>query len=638
MPGYDYISAEKRRLERESLRASRAQTGDLTPRASSIEKAMADRVVAERSAVEQQEKERKELAQKLRIERARLKEGYLVDPKRMVVRSHMLGDPLAVFDVLIGNETVDWEAARHAAISIRNPQYSLKQFYEDMVRAFPELKLYMAYISDNDNYVPDVNSGTTASVEYRRTVGALFAVYWLMRVGVDGAEGFSYGVDEDWAPRGQPADANESGVLDTSRGTNHHTDKNMKKRKAFHDQTDWQKLMYLLVDALLLSVEDGQVEVNHQRTMAMLALTAFHDIMKVEALLPSVSADCESFQGYAAGVTINDHDQALGYVLDRFPQCLPAFYGLPREEQLSVAFTQAKMNFNHGWLVQAEAPPDALFSKFKMVIDTEGVEKADVAFYFVHWLTDLAGAHPSPLEGCVKFVLQFPQPVLASFINSFSVINELAVKTETQVFEDYMVKIWTETAARGIAIGPVPDGDHAVALMRLMIQCQTPKAQAAIVAGYSQASAADRAVLAEEMGRSGLPGQYYQRGCKRRGGPALLVYYSPAFMRSLVPLETPEALRMLAEVYRRARQLYPLRDDFGPCQTVSIRIDQLKEISAKEIVAAYENDEIWVLAKRNELEAVAERRPKAFLQDLQQSLSTIELEFGSHTAMELELV
>ena len=48
-------------------------------------------------------------------------------------------------------------------------------------------------------------------------------------------------------------------------------------------------------------------------------------------------------------------------------------------------------------------------------------------------------------------------------------------------------------------------------------------------------------------------------------------------------------------------------------QTVSdviVRIDQLKELSAKEVLAVYERDEHWVLCKRNELESVVELKPK----------------------------
>ena len=69
-----------------------------------------------------------------------------------------------------------------------------------------------------------------------------------------------------------------------------------------------------------------------------------------------------------AGDVINDHDIALAYVLDHFPDSLPSFAMLPPEQQKSVRFTQSKMGFNHGWLVQAEAPPSALFAQFKKIV------------------------------------------------------------------------------------------------------------------------------------------------------------------------------------------------------------------------------------------------------------------------------
>ena len=49
--------------------------------------------------------------------------------------------------------------------------------------------------------------------------------------------------------------------------------------------------------------------------------------------------------------------------------------------------------------MQAEAPPSALLSKFKQLLEGGGMSAADVAFYFVHWLTDLAGAEGTPLAG-----------------------------------------------------------------------------------------------------------------------------------------------------------------------------------------------------------------------------------------------
>ena len=71
---------------------------------------------------------------------------------------------------------------------------------------------------------------------------------------------------------------------------------------------------------------------------------------------------------------------------------MPGFNELPAEQQAPVRFTQADLAFNHGWLVQAEAPPGILFSQFKKLIDSGNVVSADIAFYFAHWLTDLAGA------------------------------------------------------------------------------------------------------------------------------------------------------------------------------------------------------------------------------------------------------
>ena len=177
---------------------------------------------------------------------------------------------------------------------------------------------------------------------------------------------------------------------------------------------------------------------------------------------------------------------------------------------------------------QAEAPPGALFGKFKHAIDSGGVESPDVAFYFVHWLTDLAGAVPTPLEGSEKFVLKFPHPVLGSFIRSFSVLNELANKTETEVFEQYLARSWM-----GASMGPLPSGDKGIALMRLVVQAQTEKCQRAVMEAFDRLPPADARVLSEEMARTGARHQAYIRSQPRQaGGPAILVYYSPAFVRA----------------------------------------------------------------------------------------------------------
>ena len=54
---------------------------------------------------------------------------------------------------------------------------------------------------------------------------------------------------------------------------------------------------------------------------------------------------------------------------------------------------------------------------------SEHVAPSDVAFYFVHWLTDLAGAEPSPLGGAEKFVLKFPHAVRGRMLAQFSILR-----------------------------------------------------------------------------------------------------------------------------------------------------------------------------------------------------------------------
>ncbi|CAK9075934.1 unnamed protein product [Durusdinium trenchii] len=206
------------------------------------------------------------------------------------------------------------------------------------------------------------------------------------------------------------------------------------------------------------------------QTLAMLVLMTIHD-----AWPPldghELKVTGKSFNGYRKNKQIGDHDIALSYVLERYQGALPSFAGLSKSQQDSIRFTHCKMDYNMGWLVQAEAPPGMLFGALRKAI-REGMQSArksqDVAFYFVHWFADLAGAEPFPMQGCEKFVLKFPLPVLTNFIESFPVVWDLGPKTETQVYEDYLEWRW---ARDGVGIAMPPDA-CAVAKMRLVVMSQ----------------------------------------------------------------------------------------------------------------------------------------------------------------------
>ena len=256
--------------------------------------------------------------------------------------------------------------------------------------------------------------------------------------------------------------------------------------------------------------------------------------------------------------------------------------------------------------MQAEAPPGALFSSFKAVLASDNLDSSDVAFYFVHWLTDLAGAVPTPCCGSQKLVLGFPHSVLHSFISSFGVVGRLAHQGETAVFEEYLVGRWEELRDELPHVGPAPSGAHAVALMRLVVQAQTTPLQRHLLASWDTLSPADRDTLGVEMARAGVVGQSFERTPVAPGGPAFLVYYSPAFVRTAQG--SAAALRILAELYRQARAMWPL-SAASAGKTVTVRIDQLKDREGRSVEGGHAFGDGWLLLKRNEMEGVVEERP-----------------------------
>ena len=123
------------------------------------------------------------------------------------------------------------------------------------------------------------------------------------------------------------------------------------------------------------------------------------------------------------------------------------------------------------------------------------------------------------------------------------------------------------------------------------------------------------------MARTGIANQTFVAAPASKGGvsgPAFLVYYSPAFLRTLAPANALEALRLLAEVYRRARSLWPLRPTAGSHHAVTIRIDQLKELKLGDILSAFSQGESWILCRKNDNEAVVERHTLEYLAEQQQ--------------------
>ena len=78
----------------------------------------------------------------------------------------------------------------------------------------------------------------------------------------------------------------------------------------YGDEEIWKHFQDLMLDAGLLVKDGGTLRVDPETTLALLVLTALHDIMKINALLPTVQRPDAPYRGYMEAEVIADHDLA----------------------------------------------------------------------------------------------------------------------------------------------------------------------------------------------------------------------------------------------------------------------------------------------------------------------------------------
>ena len=72
----------------------------------------------------------------------------------------------------------------------------------------------------------------------------------------------------------------------------------------------------------------------------------------------------------------------------------------------------------------------ALFTKAKVAVAEAGADDKDLAFYFVHWLTDLSGAEAAPLAGATKFTVKRATAATRSSDSNATPLNERSMCLE----------------------------------------------------------------------------------------------------------------------------------------------------------------------------------------------------------------
>ena len=106
------------------------------------------------------------------------RDAEIVPPPATPIPVEVDGQPDATLAHALRERRLDWSAAIRAATRIRDSDYTLALFYADCRSAFPELCLYTCERQSEMTGQVEVSSGVSGNDEYKRTIGALFAVYW----------------------------------------------------------------------------------------------------------------------------------------------------------------------------------------------------------------------------------------------------------------------------------------------------------------------------------------------------------------------------------------------------------------------------------------------------------------------------
>merc|ERR1711879_178186 len=90
------------------------------------------------------------------------------------------------------------------------------------------------------------------------------------------------------------------------------------------------------------------------------------------------------------------------------------------------------------------------------------------------------------------------------------------------------------------------------------------------------------------------------------GGPAILVYYGPALIQKAGAMDPRGAIIILAGIFKKGRELFPLESGKDG-ETVTVRIDALKNLQVKEIMNPQNVGDVWLLSKSSSVDAQVEK-------------------------------
>eukprot|EP01065_Artemidia_motanka_P005733 TRINITY_DN1277_c2_g2_i2.p1 TRINITY_DN1277_c2_g2~~TRINITY_DN1277_c2_g2_i2.p1 ORF type:complete len:1126 (+),score=156.56 TRINITY_DN1277_c2_g2_i2:225-3602(+) len=443
----------------------------------------------------------------------------------------------ATLGLALMNRHTDWFRIKRAAKQLGEPTFNLSSFLSNVLPSFPELLLHEGG-DDSDGFL--------------KAAGSAAVIYCLCRLELDGKRVMCHG---------ECLQHEEEEMLEDP-------------ASGFYKDADWGFFGELFRNAGLIT-ESG---VDVERACALLTLMVSRGILKEAAFRPRVAAAHAPHFGKPAGALLDDSNEGLSYVMEHFADRLPSYRTLAAEEQRLLLAVQRDMSFNFGWLVQGEAPPSVLFTKCKRMLKT--ISTADMNFYFAAWFVEFAAAEPSPLPwpGAVRVTKKFPLKLLSIFMESLKFVTErLALRTETQVAEEYLDFRWRQFSP---ALPAVPPATR-IAAQRLALMAQGM--EHACIEALLGLPADMRSTFESELQITGCAGQTYTCSEAKHGGPALLLVYAPRVLQKAGKGGARDALSVLVEVLRAVRTLVGFAQDRED-ETITVRLDLIKDLTPAEIV------------------------------------------------------
>ncbi len=327
-------------------------------------------------------------------------------------------------------------------------------------------------------------------------------------------------------------------------------------------------LLHAYTTSILSTPEDIQ---------AMKVFLAINDLGKIRSVADTVNQSLD--------LNEVDHDEILRLALKHFPGLSPGFQGLTLEHQKMI-LDGLTTQFNLAQFMQAENVP-ANLTKLR------NVDEQTLHFYLMHTLYDIAGAAGHITQ---EGSLVMNEPTFQNFSTAIESIDGLTKgESETEVYNNYLHHV------SPLDVDLSNPADYMLARISGMMRVTDPWQAAALQATINQLPTRTRDILEQALGKTGIDDD----------GIALLVYYSPTFLKNLGNAANPKTftktigtgLMALANTIQLARRhLVNRREENGVC---TLFIHDMAT-AAKDGSEGLDNRRIQVRKRGDDLEAIVE--------------------------------